>query len=238
MSKKRTEKRMKSILSIGLLLYLSLYIVIPGMMVRAEEQDSSTEIRYEYDELNRIEKVIYPDGTIVTYEYDENGNITKTNIITPDQEKVSTTESTIAEQTTADQTIAEQTTADRTIAEQTTADRTITEQTTADRTIAEQTTADQTIAEQTAADRTATEQSSDAGIPAEITSTENNGSDETTTEDPFIPEMEGDGSRETDRNRDWLPVVIGTAATGLGAAAGIIAYRKIHGEKGADEDEK
>ena len=218
MSKKRTEKRMKSILSIGLLLYLSLYIVIPGMMVRAEEQDSSTEMRYEYDELNRIVKVIYPDGTIVTYEYDENGNITKTNIITPDQEKVSTTESTIAEQTTADQTIAEQTTADRTIAEQTTAD--------------------QTIAEQTAADRTATEQSSDAGIPAEITSTENNGSDETTTEDPFIPEMEGDGSRETDRNRDWLPVVIGTAATGLGAAAGIIAYRKIHGEKGADEDEK
>ena len=208
MSKKRTEKRMKSILSIGLLLYLSLYIVIPGMMVRAEEQDSSTEMRYEYDELNRIVKVIYPDGTIVTYEYDENGNITKTNIITPDQEKVSTTESTIAEQTTAD------------------------------RTIAEQTTADQTIAEQTAADRTATEQSSDAGIPAEITSTENNGSDETTTEDPFIPEMEGDGSRETDRNRDWLPVVIGTAATGLGAAAGIIAYRKIHGEKGADEDEK
>ena len=228
MSKKRTEKRMKSILSIGLLLYLSLYIVIPGMMVRAEEQDSSTEMRYEYDELNRIVKVIYPDGTIVTYEYDENGNITKTNIITPDQEKVSTTESTIAEQTTADQTIAEQTTADRTIAEQTTADRTITEQTTADR----------TIAEKTAADRTATEQSSDAGIPAEITSTENNGSDETTTEDPFIPEMEGDGSRETDRNRDWLPVVIGTAATGLGAAAGIIAYRKIHGEKGADEDEK
>ena len=218
MSKKRTEKRMKSILSIGLLLYLSLYIVIPGMMVRAEEQDSSTEMRYEYDELNRIVKVIYPDGTIVTYEYDENGNITKTNIITPDQEKVSTTESTIAEQTTADQTIAEQTTADRTIAEQTTAD--------------------QTIAEQTAADRTATEQSSDAGIPAEITSTENNGSDETTTEDPFIPEIEGDGSRETDRNRDWLPVVIGTAATGLGAAAGIIAYRKIHGEKGADEDEK
>ena len=218
MSKKRTEKRMKSILSIGLLLYLSLYIVIPGMMVRAEEQDSSTEMRYEYDELNRIVKVIYPDGTIVTYEYDENGNITKTNIITPDQEKVSTTESTIAEQTTADRTIAEQTTADRTITEQTTAD--------------------QTIAEQTAADRTATEQSSDAGIPAEITSTENNGSDETTTEDPFIPEMEGDGSRETDRNRDWLPVVIGTAATGLGAAAGIIAYRKIHGEKGADEDEK
>jgi len=249
MSKKRTPKWMTSILFFSLIIYTAIYIEVPYIVFCREEQESSTEIRYEYDELNRIVKVVYPDGTIVIYEYDENGNITKTNIITPDQERTPTTESTIPEQTTADRTAAEQTTADQTVPEQTTADRTAAEQTTADRTAAEQTTADRIAAEQTTADHIAMEQSLDTEIPVEITSTENNKSEETrtenmenkksTTEALSVSNMEDNGSRNADRDiQNWIPIVIGTAAAGLAAAAGVMSYRRLHGEKGADENEE
>ena len=36
--------------------------------------------KYEYDELNRIKKVIYDDGSYVEYTYDKNGNILTTTV--------------------------------------------------------------------------------------------------------------------------------------------------------------
>ena len=41
--------------------------------------NTGTDI-YEYDQLNRLTKVIYEDGSYVTYEYDANGNITNTEV--------------------------------------------------------------------------------------------------------------------------------------------------------------
>ena len=35
---------------------------------------------YEYDELNRVTKVTYEDGTYVEYYYDSNGNLIKTQV--------------------------------------------------------------------------------------------------------------------------------------------------------------
>ena len=36
--------------------------------------------KYEYDQLNRLTKVIYQDGSYIEYEYDANGNITHTQV--------------------------------------------------------------------------------------------------------------------------------------------------------------
>lgn len=41
------------------------------------------EIQYEYDELNRLVRVIYPDGTEVLYKYDRNGNLIDVIVIPP-----------------------------------------------------------------------------------------------------------------------------------------------------------
>ena len=35
---------------------------------------------YEYDDLNRLTKIIYDDGSVVTYSYDKNGNILDTDL--------------------------------------------------------------------------------------------------------------------------------------------------------------
>ena len=43
---------------------------------------------YEYDDLNRVVKVVYDDGSYVTYEYDRNGNIIKINVYDKDGSKV------------------------------------------------------------------------------------------------------------------------------------------------------
>ena len=41
---------------------------------------------YEYDELNRVIKVMYEDGSYVTYRYDKNGNIEEVNVYSKDRE--------------------------------------------------------------------------------------------------------------------------------------------------------
>lgn len=56
-----------------------------------EMQSSGTEIEYEYDELNRVTKVIYPDGTVVTYQYDKNGNLIETIVSTTEETSAAST---------------------------------------------------------------------------------------------------------------------------------------------------
>lgn len=245
MSYKETRQRMISILFSGLIIYSAICTVVPSMMVWAEEQESSSELQYEYDELNRIVKAVYPDGTIVLYEYDPNGNITKTNIIAPDQEITArTTESTVTEQTITEQMAARTT-------ESSVAEQTITEQTTArttELTAIEPTIEEDALTDKQAAEHTSTDLPANAGISTERASMEYNRSNETTTENKeneesttetlSVSNVEDNESRKADRDiQNWIPIVIGTAAAGL-AAAGVMAYRRVHGEKGADEDEK
>lgn len=52
-------------------LMLSLFVVFMTVETKAET--------YEYDELNRVTKVIYDDQSYTTYEYDANGNIKSQN---------------------------------------------------------------------------------------------------------------------------------------------------------------
>ncbi len=49
------------------------------------EAVSEEEIEYEYDDLNRVIKAVYPDGTVILYEYDKNGNILHTTILSPEE---------------------------------------------------------------------------------------------------------------------------------------------------------
>lgn len=56
------------------------------------EQEEPESIQYEYDELNRVTKAEYPDGTTVTYHYDKNGNLLETIVTPPEEGTVSTTE--------------------------------------------------------------------------------------------------------------------------------------------------
>ena len=52
--------------------YLSIMLIVvllSGSPLKAEAEE------YEYDELNRVKKVIYDDGSYVEYTYDKNGNI-------------------------------------------------------------------------------------------------------------------------------------------------------------------
>ena len=51
---------------------LCVFLLCPGILAYAEE--------YEYDDLNRVTKVIYDDGSYVEYTYDRNGNIIKTKV--------------------------------------------------------------------------------------------------------------------------------------------------------------
>lgn len=39
---------------------------------------------YEYDNLDRVTKVTYEDGSCVTYEYDASGNMTDTSVYEPE----------------------------------------------------------------------------------------------------------------------------------------------------------
>ena len=54
--------------------YILTFILIMGTLCTANAEE------YEYDDLDRVVKVIYEDGSYIEYEYDNNGNIT--NIVT------------------------------------------------------------------------------------------------------------------------------------------------------------
>lgn len=57
----------KRFIILGEVLLLTVSMIIP---VKGET--------YTYDNLNRVTKVVYDDGSYLTYEYDANGNIKKT----------------------------------------------------------------------------------------------------------------------------------------------------------------
>lgn len=56
-----------------MLVVLSMVIVLLVLITVPERVEGET---YEYDDLNRVIKVTYDDGSYITYEYDKNGNIT------------------------------------------------------------------------------------------------------------------------------------------------------------------
>lgn len=60
---------------------LCVHLLCQNIVVNAEE--------YEYDDLNRVTKVIYDDGSYVEYTYDANGNIVKTKVCDINEEESS-----------------------------------------------------------------------------------------------------------------------------------------------------
>lgn len=73
----------------AILLYFG---IATGFSAINPEQEEAESIQYEYDELNRVTKAEYPDGTTVTYHYDKNGNLLETIVTPPGEGTVSTTE--------------------------------------------------------------------------------------------------------------------------------------------------
>lgn len=54
------------------------------------EQEETEIMEYEYDELNRVTKAVYPDGTTITYQYDKNGNLLETVVLPPEGDNSAT----------------------------------------------------------------------------------------------------------------------------------------------------
>ena len=52
--------------------------VAVGFTAIKPEEEMTGDIKYEYDELNRVIKETYPDGTTIVYRYDKNGNLLET----------------------------------------------------------------------------------------------------------------------------------------------------------------
>ena len=46
-----------------------------------EPVDYSSNVKYEYDNLNRLTKAVYGEENYVVYEYDANGNMTKVTVV-------------------------------------------------------------------------------------------------------------------------------------------------------------
>src|SRR5574344_1016738 len=68
--------------------------------------------KYEYDDLDRVTKVTYDDGSYVEYHYDANGNIKKVYVDAPEatEEKKTTEQETTQEETTEQKATEEETT--------------------------------------------------------------------------------------------------------------------------------
>ena len=78
--------KINRVLLLGLMLAAAIFIISFKINIYAEE--------YEYDELGRVTKVTYEDGSSIEYEYDKNGNILKTTIIeTSSEAQTTSTES-------------------------------------------------------------------------------------------------------------------------------------------------
>lgn len=69
---KKDMKQRKACIKRCIACLLCVFLLCPGILAYAEE--------YEYDDLNRVTKVIYDDGSYVEYTYDRNGNIIKTKV--------------------------------------------------------------------------------------------------------------------------------------------------------------
>lgn len=73
-----------------LVFILLCFSIVTGFSAISLAQEEEESIQYEYDELNRVTKAIYPDGTTVTYCYDKNGNLLET-ILTPPEKATGST---------------------------------------------------------------------------------------------------------------------------------------------------
>ena len=62
--------KINRVLLLGLMFATAIFIISFKINIYAEE--------YEYDELGRVTKVTYEDGSSIEYEYDKNGNILET----------------------------------------------------------------------------------------------------------------------------------------------------------------
>lgn len=60
-------------------------IAVLGFVNPCFGQEEADVIEYEYDELNRVIKAVYPDGTTLTYQYDKNGNVIETIVLPPEE---------------------------------------------------------------------------------------------------------------------------------------------------------
>lgn len=65
-------------------------VVIPIMLTVSAIPAQAEEV--EYDDLNRVTKVTYDDGSYVEYEYDRNGNIVSINVYDANEEQRNETE--------------------------------------------------------------------------------------------------------------------------------------------------
>lgn len=74
----------KQIWIVMLLTTFFLGVCMPTVPCLGQEASENESIIYEYDELNRVVKATYPDGTVVTFEYDKNGNVSERLIIPPE----------------------------------------------------------------------------------------------------------------------------------------------------------
>ena len=75
----------KQIWIVMLLTTFFLGVCMPTVPCLGQEASENESIIYEYDELNRVVKATYPDGTVVTFEYDKNGNVSERLIIPPEE---------------------------------------------------------------------------------------------------------------------------------------------------------
>ena len=78
-----------------------LMILVIAAMICLKTSYANAEI-YQYDELNRVIKVIYENGSYVEYQYDSNGNIVNTKVYIADGSEVTQTpEVTVTPEATA-----------------------------------------------------------------------------------------------------------------------------------------
>lgn len=68
------RKRNASNSSTGLLLLILCALCLTVVLVPG----IASAVTYEYDDLNRVTRVVYDDGKTITYNYDAAGNITST----------------------------------------------------------------------------------------------------------------------------------------------------------------
>lgn len=76
--------------------------IVTGFSETNPESEEPESIQYEYDELNRVIKAEYPDGTTITYCYDKNGNLLETIVEQPEEATADTEEAAATEDVGSD----------------------------------------------------------------------------------------------------------------------------------------
>lgn len=121
---KKDMKQRKACIKRCIACLLCVFLLCPGILAYAEE--------YEYDDLNRVAKVTYDDGSYVEYTYDRNGNIIKTKVYNAGEtgEESTENETTRDTENTSDIEEGEESTSKEEITEESTEGKTNEEETT------------------------------------------------------------------------------------------------------------